>query len=272
MKIFNILKKIFAGLIIACLASSIIVMFYFAKDMTIEEEFIIPEGTKFIAHRGFSSKFYQNTREAFIGAGESDFFFGIETDIWFSADGKWVCAHDIDPFQDTSKMIDEITYEEAMSLPLNLDKAGEIDASGEYHLCDFASYLDICKQYKKMPIIELKCIPSYEELVELVNFVKTKIKVEHVQFISFKLENVDNLEKIDKNITVQALVSNTILKSLYLTKGYNMGLNYHLVDQDIIDSVHEKGKIINLYTINDIELINQYKEMGVDYITTDNEY
>lgn len=57
-------------------------------------------GVRYIAHRGLSSEYYENTEAAFRAAAESSFFFGIETDIYRTADGKYVCAHDNAAFAD----------------------------------------------------------------------------------------------------------------------------------------------------------------------------
>ena len=49
--------------------------------------------TKLIAHRGVSGLECENTAAAFVAAGNRSYF-GIETDIWRTADGQFLCNHD----------------------------------------------------------------------------------------------------------------------------------------------------------------------------------
>ena len=50
------------------------------------------EKTRFIAHRGFCSRYLENTEEAFVKAAEFGFD-GCETDVRISADGVLMLAH-----------------------------------------------------------------------------------------------------------------------------------------------------------------------------------
>ena len=52
--------------------------------------------TKLIAHRGVSGLECENTAAAFVAAGNRSYF-GIETDIWRTADGQFLCNHDDRP-------------------------------------------------------------------------------------------------------------------------------------------------------------------------------
>ena len=70
----------------------------------------------FIAHRGFSGKYLQNTEEAFLKAVEHGSG-GIETDVRITKDGVLVvnhdsCAHYADG---TDMAISDYTYEELIS-------------------------------------------------------------------------------------------------------------------------------------------------------------
>ena len=49
--------------------------------------------TRMIAHRGLSGIEPENTNAAFIAAGNRSYF-GIETDVHRTADGKFVVIHD----------------------------------------------------------------------------------------------------------------------------------------------------------------------------------
>ena len=49
--------------------------------------------TLMVAHRGVSKLETENTAAAFIAAGNRTYF-GVETDIWRTSDGKYICNHD----------------------------------------------------------------------------------------------------------------------------------------------------------------------------------
>ena len=48
---------------------------------------------KVVAHRGLSGIERENTAAAFVAAGNRSYY-GIETDIWRTADGHFLCCHD----------------------------------------------------------------------------------------------------------------------------------------------------------------------------------
>ena len=102
---------------------------------------------KFIAHRGLSVEAYQNSLDAFILAGQDEKIYGIETDIWMTSDGGMVCMHDRDSLKGV-KDINKVTLATATSTPL---KANE-------NVCapTIQQYLQVCANYGKVAIIELK--------------------------------------------------------------------------------------------------------------------
>jgi len=257
------MKKIISFLLLIILSS------FFFSSCSPDDEFIIPEGTKFIAHRGLSSEYYQNSLDAFEGAGKSDFFLAIETDIWFTKDNKWVCAHDEDPFHDTSKIIADINYEEAVSLPLNPEKAGDISTDKEYYLCDFNTYLDTCKSFNKLAVIEFKCVPDIDQVNDVINIIKERYYINRVKIISFEKENIDNILSIDNSVMTEVLTSNYFTALSLIAGGYNIGVKETIISENLVKETHNKGLTINVWTVNNEEDIAEYQEWGVDYITTD---
>ena len=56
---------------------------------------ITKNSTKLVAHRGLSGIEKENTNAAFVAAGNRSYY-GIETDIHRTADGRFVVCHDDD--------------------------------------------------------------------------------------------------------------------------------------------------------------------------------
>ena len=73
----------------------------------------------FIAHRGFSGKYLQNTEEAFLKAVEHGSG-GIETDVRITRDGVLVVNHDdtVKYADGTELAVSDYTYEELAAKPL----------------------------------------------------------------------------------------------------------------------------------------------------------
>ena len=110
-----------------------------APQVTVKDA-VYESKVRYIAHRGLSSVYYQNTAKAFEEAAKSNFFYGIETDVWLTKDGKWVCCHDKNPFEDPTILIAETDYADAMNIPLSPQKAGEnVALQNDVYLCDFAT-------------------------------------------------------------------------------------------------------------------------------------
>lgn len=226
--------------------------------------------TKFIAHRGLSSEYYENSEQAFLAAGQSSFFYGIETDIWLTKDGVWLCAHDINPFENLAKNIDEINYSEAKNLPLDTSNSEYGIHQEPIFICSFERYLDICIEYKKLPVIELKYSPSISELENLVNLVSSKISLKKVMFISFKEVNIKNLKNINPQLPTMLLTNKAVIASLLpIYEKQNAGIRSSLVNQKIVQSIQEQGGLINVWTVNNKEEVIKFIEWGVDFITTD---
>ena len=75
---------------------------------------------KMVAHRGLSGIERENTCRAFIAAGNREKYFGIETDIHMTSDGKYVCCHDDNTgrVSDHCLVIRDCTFDELRSICL----------------------------------------------------------------------------------------------------------------------------------------------------------
>ena len=209
--------------------------------------------TRFIAHRGLSSVYYQNSEKAFRAAAASPFFYGIETDVWFTSDNEWVCCHDNNPFADESVSISEITLKEALTLPMNLNKMGSVKNATESYICPMITYLEICRDGNKVPVIELKCKPSKAKLKELVEIVDSTVGIDNAIFISFHFVNIARLRAMNRRIRLQVL---------------DIDLMFTFCSGALIRRAHKIGHEVNLWTVNSRAVARHYMRYGVDYITT----
>lgn len=219
--------------------------------------------TRFIAHRGLSSEYYENTASAFTAAGESDFFYGIETDIWQTLDKQFVCAHDRNPFDDRSKKIDQITLDEALELPLK-------NNSSPQKIATFEEFLDICSKYDKNAFIHLKITGISEaDAKAILEILGAKEMLDVSTFISFSKADLDLIKQIYPAANVQVLYSIENNRLASFDFGENINSSQPKLTACQIAKAKESGVEVGVWTVNDIKQAQKFANMGVNYITTD---
>ena len=111
--------------------------------------------TRVIAHRGLSGIEVENTNSAFVGAGNRSYY-GIETDIYRTADGHFVVSHDnnLKRIAGVDVFVENATLAELQDIVL-FDKDGT-KGRIDLRLACLESYISICKKYEKHAILELK--------------------------------------------------------------------------------------------------------------------
>ena len=110
--------------------------------------------TKIIAHRGLSGIERENTLAAFIAAGNRSYF-GVETDIHRTADGKYAVIHD----DDTRRVAGDYLRVEYSSLTcLRALTLADMDGRKRPDLIipTLEEYVSVCKKYGKTCVLELK--------------------------------------------------------------------------------------------------------------------
>ncbi len=233
----------------------------------------INKGTvKMVAHRGASGLERENTVPAFLAAGNRSYF-GVETDIHRTADGKYVVIHD----ETTSRVtrgavninVEESPYDAVKDLVLP-DKDGTT-VRQDIRIPLLAEYIHICKKYDKVCVLELKNGFSKEEIREIVAIIREYDYLDKVIFISFVLTNCLTLRELLPQQPVQWLTSNGLTSELMKTLvEQRLGLDsyYKVLTQEVIDALHAEGLEVNCWTVDDPEWAEKLVAMGVDYITT----
>lgn len=228
---------------------------------------------KIIAHRGLSGIECENTCPAFVAAGNRSYF-GIETDVHKSKDGKFVIIHDETTqrvsLQQSNINVEESNYSSVSSLILpDLDKT-TIRQDIRIPLLD--EYIKICKKYNKICVLELKNHFEKKDLVSIINEIRKMDYIENVIFISFDKENCINLRnELPKN-NIQWLIGNKeitedIIKVLSHNK-LDIDIYYKQLTKSIVDMLHSHGIKVNCWTCDDKNEAEQLVEFGVDFITT----
>ena len=226
--------------------------------------------TQMIAHRGVCGLELENTHAAFVAAGNRSYY-GIEADVHKTLDGKFVIIHDGNTLRMCGDDIEvgKATYGTLRSLCLN-QKDGRRGRT-DLRIPSLEEYLEICKYYGKKAILELKDAFTPEEIKEICRIAQQLEYMEHIVFISFKLNNLLLLKEKYPNQTVQYLVEKDITEELICEmadRGMGIDAYQHAFTEDILRKCREKGVQTNAWTVNEPEMAQKLISWGIDFLTS----
>ncbi len=235
-----------------------------------------------VGHRG-SQWGVENTRAAFINGANAGAW-GLECDIRVSQDGTFIISHD-DNFKrlgGPETKIADMTTEALLSTRLTSKRHGVTYAGTP---CTLGEFLDICKEYQVVPVIEVKVCttihsntkaenePVFDGIPALINLIDQKGLSDKAVIISFMPGVVDFIHRHYPDITVQVLAGEedgTIMEWVEWCKQYKMDLDvvHTIVTKEAVDAMHAAGLKVNVWTVDRVEDFERVKAMGVDFITT----
>lgn len=225
--------------------------------------------TLVVAHRGLSGLETENTNAAFVAAGNRSYY-GIETDIHKTADGKFVVNHD----NDLNRVAGENICVESVSLSV-LQNVVLFDKDGtknreDLRPCTLENYISICKKYDKHCVLELKSDFTDEETARFVDIIKNYGYLENTTFISFNYQNLLKVRSILPEQSAQFLfcefTEGTIEK--LIADKIDVDVYFGALNKQTVDILHDAGLKINCWTVDKKEDAERLAEWGVDYITS----
>lgn len=225
--------------------------------------------TRFIAHRGLSGIETENTLAAFVAAGNRDYF-GIETDIHRTADGKYVLFHDDSTGRICERDLRIAESDSAVVRSLRLKEPQTEDFSDQQKILFLQEYLRIVKRYDKTAVIELKEQMSSKEvrlISELCDEVYTRKKI---IIISFYFENLVKMRELYPAQTLQFLCCEYSEEMSDQLSRYNLDvdIDYTQLTKERIQAYHNRGIRVNCWTCDDKNVAEELCANGVDMITT----
>ena len=224
-------------------------------------------GPKFIAHKGFSSAHPGNTEAAFRAAAEMGFY-GIETDIRKTLDGYFVCNHDATVLyaDGTERKISTTKRANLLARPIKNETT-----SGDAYLCTFETYLHACKDGGKVAVIELKDFTDEYDARTILGIVDAEYDRKKVMFISFSYTSLLSVKKVDPSIELQYLSQTEGDRNMEYCFRDNISIDVKqtILTEEMVQTYHEAGLKVNVWTVNEGTDLQRAEELGVDYITTD---
>ena len=227
------------------------------------------KSVRVIAHRGLSGIEIENTNSAFVAAGNRSYY-GIETDIYKTADGHFIVGHD----DNYKRLSGEEIYLEKETLA-RLQEVIFFDKDGTRGRVDLRpatleSYLSIVKKYEKHAILELKSDFTDEEIARIIEIIKEYDYLDNLTFISFNYENLKRVRKILPKQSAQYLFWKLTDEEIARLKEDKIDADVWCVEltEEQIKKAHDAGLVVNCWTVNEKDEGERLASWGIDFITT----
>ena len=224
-----------------------------------------------IAHRGLSALERENTCAAFIAAGNRSYF-GIETDVHQTGDGKYAIIHDSSTGRVSgAELIVEETELAALRQLQLLDPQTDLPRP-DLRIPTLEEYISACKKYGKVAVLELKNRMPKEAIFEIAEIISSMDYMEHTVFISFKLENLIDLREKYPHQPAQYLLSRIedpeATLTVLLEHDLDLDVKFTVVTEELMALMHGNGRKVNVWTVDTAEDAERLTQLGVDFITT----
>lgn len=226
-----------------------------------------------LAHRGFSGKYPENTKIAFLKAIEYSNCDGFETDVHMTKDKKLVIIHDdmVDRTCSNAKgFVKDFTSSELLKMEFGSHKSEEFRGEKIIFLDEL---LQIVKDYKLFINIELKNNYIFyegleEQVIDMLNEFKLK---EKVIISSFNHESMELCKKIDPSFKTGLLFESPFLNTIEYMKNIkhqavHPGFYMLLQKPNWIEEFHKMNLKVNTWTVNEENHIRSMKKLEVDAI------
>jgi len=222
-----------------------------------------------VAHRGVSGIEKENTCSAFVAAGNRSYF-GIETDVHRTLDGKFVCIHD----DTTGRVaIDNMKVEESTFDTLRALVLADTDGVKnriDLRIPTLQDYVRICKKYGKVGVLELKNAFEPADIQKIIEIIRAEDYLAGIIFISFSLENMICVRSLLPHQPCQYLISSFPDDLIDTLTKYSLDLDIHYkaLTEANLSALHEKGIRVNVWTVDNPDDAARLITWGVDYITS----
>lgn len=272
---------------------------YYGKKITIEasaeNNYFIPKqivtynnnysllfssATRYIAHRGLSHDYPENTAIAFEKAKEAGFEL-VECDVWLTQDDVWVLLHDktIDRTSNGKGEPGKYYYNELKSFNFGYQK--KFGDAYPQSIISLEEFLVICKEKRLKPIFEIKEEKfRHLNLIDLLQTINSQLQYNEYAIQSTEKRTLNHLRRIDKEVIV-GLVSEKYKTSHRYTLGnlypafYNIEQNKNITHKPLsnssnsnIYSLFTSGIYVCVWTVNEPTLLTILHEKEL-FILTD---
>lgn len=229
-----------------------------------------------VAHRGYSSKYPENTLAAFTAAADAGAHM-IELDVCLSRDRRLVVMHD-----DT---VDRTTNGSGAVKTFSWRQLSRLDAGSWFDPSFSGEKVPLLEQVldavKSRLLVNIEIKPeAFERLAsadavehQVMALVRKKKMVDDVLVSSFEWQILENLRQLDPDIALGLLSDAPADKSLLhwyrRIDGFSWHPDYRILTREQVDTLHAMGAKVFPYAVNGKIDIGAMLTMGVDGLIID---
>ncbi|MCM1052864.1 MAG: glycerophosphoryl diester phosphodiesterase membrane domain-containing protein [Ruminococcus sp.] len=266
-RIDTILKKCVVGIaLIAFLIGILFTYGVYKGDYNLNIEYL--RQVEVTAHRGSSLDYPENTMSAFKGAKEKGAEW-IELDVQQIKDGSLIVMHDtnLKRTANLNKNTWEVTYEEIK----NLDNGSFLDSKFNSERIPLLKDVIVWAKANNMKLnIELKPTGKENDFEKNVIDLIKELNFEEDSIIASQIYSViENVKAYDKNIKTVYVMSLAYGNILEFDKADHFSIEATNVTKKLVSEIHNAGKELYVWTINNEETIKKMLDYNVDNIITD---
>lgn len=229
------------------------------------------EPQKFIAHRGLSSAYPENTLPAIQGAIDAGFY-GVEFDIHTTKDGVWLLNHDsdIDKMTNGTGEISELSFDEIQQF--TVDNGNNIEDYENLKLPKLEDALKIIKDTSVVPFIEIKGY-NKEAFINLLALIEEHGLTDSAVIISFDMEALLGIRELNKSIKLMFITNNLTKEDVDICiENGNIGvdINFGLISKitDAVKYAQQNNLEVATWTVDFPIAADAMNLFGIKYITT----
>lgn len=227
------------------------------------------QNVRMVAHRGLSGIEVENTNAAFVAAGNRSYY-GIETDIYRSADGRFMIIHDGNLIRVAGETIAaETVSADVFQSVVYYDKDGKKDRL-DLRASTLENYIKICKKYEKHCVIELKSQFTDEEIERIIAIITDMGYIDNVTFISFYYENLLKVRRVRPEQSAQYLFGELTdeIRDMLIRDRIDVDIYFGGLSEQNVADFHAAGLKVNCWTVDSAEDGERLASWGVDFITS----
>ena len=262
---YTLIKKNRDGLLVVVMVLFTVVMG--SRGLATVFNKVVDKDVQITAHRGSSLKSPENSISAITEAiiEGADY---VEIDVMTTLDDYVVLFHDntLRRFNGSNKAIKNLTLKEVQEIDIG-SKFSEAFQGETIPILE--EVLILCKNQIKLNI-ELKPRKKDDKLAEIVANMITEAGLEDQAIISSQsYESLQQVKEINPLIEVGLIVTFGIGDFSKMDVDF-ISLQYEMVKEELIYTMHALGKEVHVWTINDKKKAENAIKLGVDNIITDN--
>ena len=230
---------------------------------------LVPAGPKFIMHRGLSARAPENTLPAFELAGRGGAW-GIETDIFETTDGKFVCFHDstVDRMTDGTGNIADMSLAEVQAL--TIDAGNNISQYPNLGIPLMIDYLKVCRRYGSVPVVEIKGVNHYDTFIKEIREFGI---LDSCLFLTGAGGPVINAIRQYTNAAIAMLTysssdHSSIINNLKNYKNVWVDLDSSNINETLVKLAHGFNIPVAMWSTDVVATAEDLLDLGVDAITS----